>query len=57
MNTMDNLIFDTDLDSNTLNGGTLFRKLSACTRFSKYGSPMRDICIQKMRGDEITMKV
>ena len=38
MNTMDNLIFDTDLDSNTSNGGTVFRKSRACARFSKYGS-------------------
>ena len=51
MNTMYNLIFDTNLDSNTLNGGTVFRKLSTWAKISKYCSSMKDICIQKMRGD------
>ena len=39
MNTMDGMIFNTDLDSNTSNGGTVFGKSSACARFLQIQFP------------------
>ena len=43
MNTMDDLIFDTDLDLNTSSGGTEYGKSSACARFFIFSPPTRGI--------------